>query len=256
MTERADVSGVSGVSGAQVAPVGAAGLRRARYGLVFCEVPPRRRSTRARTAAPTPVPATPGPDGPAGRRAHGTYAKAVVEGCRCELCVAARRNYNRRRVQAIARPDEVWLPYVSAEPARAHLRALAKAGVGLKTVAKASGVSTGGLSKIVYGDRRRGRPPSRRVRPETLRRILAVKLTDARGSQRIPAGPTWALLDELLAVGYTRSYLARALGAWSANPALQVGRVRVRASTARAVEELHRRLVALPAPERRSRWSR
>ena len=140
--------------------------------------------------------------------------------------------------------------YVSAEPARRHLAALAEAGVGLKTVARLSGVSHGSLSKIVYGEPGRARAPSRRIRPETSERILAVTVTAARGGQRVDAGPTWRLIEKLVAAGYTRAHLARELGSQAASPTLQIGRRLVRASTARAVEDLHRRLIGRPGPGR------
>ena len=181
-------------------------------------------------------------------RAHGTHARAV-QGCPCERCQAARaarREYNRRRRQAIARPDTVWLPYVSAQPAREHLAALSAAGMGLRTVARISGVSHGALSKIVYGEPGLGRAPSARIRPDTLRRILTVRVSHAGGGQRVQAAGTWRLIDELVAAGYSRSFLARALGSKAGRPTLQIGRTRVRASTARSVEDLHRRLMSRP----------
>lgn len=240
------------LDGAAAGPTVGAGVsggpvegRTVRYGVVFCEFPPRR---RAGGPGKDPGPVGAKASKPAGERAHGTYAKAVLESCACEGCLAARREYRRRRYAAITRPDEVWLPYVSAEPARTHLAELGQAGVGLKAVAKLSGVSNGALSKIVYGDAGRSRPPSRRIRPETLRRILAVKASDATGGQRVDAAPTWALLDELIGAGHTGADLARALGSGAVDPKLQIGRVMVRASTARAVHDLHRRLLARPGP--------
>lgn len=224
--------------------------RRPEYGVVFCEVPPRDGQRRA--GAKSPAPSSAG--SPATRigeeraRAHGTYAKAVVERCPCPRCKAARSAYNRQRRQAMAGEDHVWLPYVSAEPARRHLAALTEAGVGLKTVARLSGVSHGSLSQIVYGAPRLGRPPSRRVRRQTLERILAVHPAQAGGGQRVSAGATWTLIGELVAAGYTRAYLARALGSQAASPTLQIGRQQVRASTARAVEDLHQRLINRPPP--------
>ena len=125
--------------------------------------------------------------------------------------------------------------------------------MGLKTVARLSGVSHGSLSKIVYGEPRLGRPASQRVRPQTRERILAVHAAQAHGGQRVSAGPTWRLIEELVAAGYAKAYLARALGSEAASPTLQIGRQRVRASTARAVEDLHQRLIhrSPPAPGRR-----
>ncbi len=230
--------------------------RAASYGLVFGQPPPRRRAVGARA------------EGRGGRtmrverpvageshRAHGTYPKYVIERCGCEPCRQANRDYERRRGRAMARPDEVWLPFAPAGPARRHLARLAEQGVGLKTVSALSGVSHGALTKIVYGDRARGQKPSRRVRPETLAAILGVEVDQAQGAQKVPAGPTWVLLDELLAAGYTKAFLGRELGSTAAPPSLQVGRDRVRASTARRVEALHRHLIGQKPPARRSRWS-
>lgn len=226
----------------------------AEIGLIF-EEPPAPRPPRPRKRSRTPRVVTP-PDHIAGEshRPHGSYVKYVVERCRCEPCRQANREYERRRVHAMSRPDEVWAPYVPAGRARRHLEELAVAGVGLKTVAKMSGVPHGSLSKLVYGER--GKPPSRRIRPETARRILAVKATDAADGQRVDGARTIALLDELVARGFTKTFLATEL-AGRPRPSLQLARRRdgqVRASTARKVEELYRRLDGVEPPPRRSRW--
>jgi hypothetical protein len=127
--------------------------------------------------------------------------------------------------------------------------------VGHKTVAEVSGVAHGTIAKLIYGDYKRGSRPSRRIRPETERRILAVTLADAAPAAKIPAGPTWALLDDLIARGFTKGWLAVQLGATAKVPALQISRDRVRTTTARAVYALHRRLEGVAAPPRRTRWS-
>jgi hypothetical protein len=186
-------------------------------------------------------------------RAHGERAKYVIERCRCAECREAVRLYERRRRRALSRPDEAWVPYVPAGKARRHLKELAEYGIGLKTVAKVSGVPHGTLSKLFYGDPARRMGPSKRIRPETERRLLAVTIEDAAGAAKIPAGPTWKLLDDLIARGFTKTWIAGQLGAES--PALQISRVRVRATTARKVAELHRHLEGVPAPPRRTRWS-
>lgn len=186
-------------------------------------------------------------------RPCGTRAKYVVERCRCGECREAVRLYELKRRRAITRPDEAWVPYVPAGKARRYLKELAEYGIGLKTVAKVSGVPHGTLSKLFYGDPKRRMGPSKRIRPETERRLLAVTLEDAAGAAKIPAGPTWRLLDDLIARGFTKSWIANELGAQS--PSLQIKRDRVRATTARKVAELHRRLEGVPAPPRRTRWS-
>ena len=185
----------------------------ATYGLVFGEPPPRRRTTgTATTGGRASRRRVERLVAPASHRPHGTHAKYVVERCGCEPCREANRDYERRRGQAIARPDKVWMPYVPAGPARRRVAELREHGVGLKTVSRLSGVSHGALSKIIYGDPRRGQAPSRRVRPQTLAAILRVRLDQAQGGQKVPAGPTWALLGELLVAGYTKVFLARRAG--------------------------------------------
>lgn len=184
-------------------------------------------------------------------RPHGTHAKYAVERCRCDPCRAAQRTYNRNRLRAIARPDVVWCPYVDAGPAREHVAWLAGCGVGLKTLARISGLSHGTLSKLVYGGPG-DRPPSRRVRPTTAQKILGVMPNMATGAQKVPADPTWRLLDDLIGRGWARAELARRLG--NQGPGLQINRTTVRASTARAVERLHVELASVAVVPRKTRW--
>lgn len=185
-------------------------------------------------------------------RPHGTHAKYALDHCRCDPCRQAQRQYNRHRVRAIARPDEVWCPYVDAEPAREHIRWLASCGIGIKSLAKLAGVSHGTLSKLVYGDRTRHMPPSRRIRPATAHKITAVMPNHAGGAQRVPAAPTWRLLNQLITLGWPRAELARRLG--HRGPGLQISRSRVLASTARQVEQLHTDLIRIRVIPRRTRW--
>lgn len=185
-------------------------------------------------------------------RLHGSYVKYVVERCRCEPCRTANRAYELHRRRSIQRPDAQWCPYVDADEAREHVEWLRSCGIGLKGLAKLSGVPHGSLSKLVYGDPKRGMGPSRGIRPETARRILAVLPTHAAGAQKVPATYTWRLLDRLIAAGWTKAELARRLG--QQGPGLQISRNLVRASTARAVERLYDEVAGQPAPRRRSRW--
>src|SRR6266567_8608471 len=103
-------------------------------------------------------------------RAHGTRARYVFgcgpgagEGCRCGACVTANRQDAARRNRLRAYGE--WQPYVDAGPARDHLAALSRAGIGWKRAAELSGISTGGVSRLLFG--KAGRAPSRRIRPET-----------------------------------------------------------------------------------------
>lgn len=186
-------------------------------------------------------------------RAHGTYVKYVVEKCRCEPCRRANRDYETRRQRAIRRPDELWLPYVPAAPARRHVQSLMAQGVGPKSIAKIAGVPHGAISKLMYGNYK-GRGPSTRIRPETAAKILAVTVDQANGGQKIDATRTWQLLDDLIARGYPKSWLAKRITKNPTANGLQISRKLVRASTARRVEALHRLLGDRPGPGRKNPW--
>lgn len=161
---------------------------------------------------------------------HGTNACYRLNGCRCRPCKDAASAYQRDWSQRVA---PTTMP---AGPARRHVDELRAAGVGLKTIAKAAGVPHGTLSKLVYGTTTRS--PSKRVRVDTYERLLAVSPADLAAGAKIPAGATWALIDEMVAHGVPKAAIARKLG--QRGPALQLSRNLVTAGNARAVVELHR----------------
>lgn len=142
-------------------------------------------------------------------RAHGTNARYHIDKCRCEPCRAAAREYERTKNRQIAYGR--WQPYVDAEPARQHVLALRAAGMGPKRIAEVSGVPHGSLAKLVYGDKTRGMGPSRRIRPETEAKLLAVQPDPYEGAIVDGIG-TRRRLRALIALGYLPSHLARRLG--------------------------------------------
>ena len=114
-------------------------------------------------------------------REHGTRARYVYgpdvhgqagRGCRCAPCTQANRQAedHRARMKLYGR----WQPYVDAGPTREHLRALAAAGIGWRRAAQLAGVAPGAVSKLLYGGPG-DRPPSRGIRAETERKLLAVR---------------------------------------------------------------------------------
>lgn len=171
-------------------------------------------------------------------REHGTKACYVFGpvgndtkgGCRCDPCRDAQRVYNRELRQRIVPA------YVAAARAREHIAALSAHGVGLKQVARMSGVSHGALSKLVYGTGD-GRPPSKRIRPETEQAILAVQPNAAAPGARVPAARTWELIDEMVAAGVPKVRIAELIGN---RRALQLSRATVTADNAQAVAVVHR----------------
>lgn len=161
-----------------------------------------------------------------------------TKGCRCDDCRRAISEYEQERRQRIAPA------YVGAVTARDHVRFLSEHGVGLKQIVKRSGVSQGALWKLMYG---RNGKPSRRIRRETHEAILAVQPADRADGAKVPAGPTWEIVNELLERGWTKAAIARGI---SQERALQLGRQYVTAGNARAVEAL----LDQPVPDRMSRW--
>ena len=175
------------------------------------------------------------------RREHGTnacYRWGVVggdyrNGCRCVDCTTAGVLYEKRRTVRKARG---WEPYVDNAAAREHLLWLAEQGIGLRAVAEASGLSRSALQDVRSGVR----TSSRR---EWIERVLAVGTHRAAPGARIDAGPTLALIDELVALGHTKGSIAVRLGA--TKRALQIGKQgTILRLTADKVEALHRELTA------------
>ncbi len=176
-------------------------------------------------------------------RAHGTNAcyvwgpepgQRTGAGCRCAPCRAAARTAqreNRRRLfderHGLREPK-----YVPAEAARQHLLWLMDAGYGAKTIAKLAHVPQSTIGKIVYGQRKR-------LTPGTEAKILAVHTLKPRaGGARIPAGPTWVLIDRLLAAGVPKARIAEEIG--QRGPGLQLSRHLVTVKHAGRVEDLYR----------------
>jgi AraC-like DNA-binding protein len=174
---------------------------------------------------------------PPGRTAY------VQDKCRCADCREACRVYEqaRRRKALYGR----WQPYVPADEARAHVRSLQAAGMGWKRVARAAGLSPSVLWKLLYGDPTRNMTPSKRIRPQTAAAILAVEPDLAPGAY-IDAGPTWRRIEGLVALGYSKRWLAHQLGATGNGLQIHTGQVQVR--TAQAVQALADRIGDTPAP--------
>lgn len=177
-------------------------------------------------------------------RDHGTRAKYVVEKCRCKPCKQANRREENHRTRQQAYGQ--WQPYIDAEPVRQHVRALEAYGIGWKGVARLAGVSTGCVSKLLYGDPKRNMAPSKRILPKNAAKILAVKATPENlggGAAVEGAGPR-RRLQALVAGGWPQTQLASRLGMnpGNFNMLLHAEGAEVRAATARAVTALYEQL--------------
>ncbi len=151
----------------------------------------------------------------------------------------------RSRLRAYRR----WQPYVDAGSARDHLAALSRAGIGWRRATELAGLSTGTVSKLLFG--KGGRQPSRRIRPETAEAVLAVPLAPASlaPGALVPAAGTRRRLQALVATGWAQSRLADRLDMSPSNFGTALARDRVTAATARAVERLYNELWDKPPPE-------
>lgn len=183
---------------------------------------------------------------------HGERATYVLDRCRCLPCSSAnaQAESERERQKAYGRYDR----YVDAEPVRAHVLGLGAQGMGLKRVARAAGVSTGTLSKLVFGVYvgsgsgggckglgERVREPSKRVLRTTAEKLLAVRLALADGA-KISAEDAVGVrrrIRALVALGWSQSKLAERLGITRANFHLASDARGVTVGTMRAVEALY-----------------
>jgi hypothetical protein len=154
-------------------------------------------------------------------------------GCRCFHCRRANTAYEAAR--KIARGAGEGNGIVPAAKARAHLKALSEQGVGRRSVGAACDVADSILADVIAGRKTR-------IRAATERAILKVTTAAAGDGALVPAAATWKMLDQLIADGYTRTYLAAQLGSKSKVPALQLKRDFVTVRSAYLVERLFEKL--------------
>lgn len=167
------------------------------------------------------------------------------DGHRCDVCRADNARHERRRTR-----DRAYgrTRLVDAAPIRAHLVALAAAGVGRRRIAEVSGVRPNVIQSITHG--RRNRPPNRQVRHETAAALLAVPLDWQADKAVVPALATHRRLQALVHAGWSQARLAALLGVSLSNFLPMFDRVKVTVGRARAVEELFETLWDVAPPAR------
>lgn len=153
-----------------------------------------------------------------------------------------------------------WQPYVDADPVREHIEKLQTFGLGWMTIAALSGVPRGSVSKLIYGDAKRGMAPSKRVRPKTAAAILAIEpdMDVLPDGAMIEGTGTRRRLQALIANGWAQNRLAERLGMHRTNlNKMLLGHNYVRCGTARAVTMLYNDLwdQAPPQAEHRAKIS-
>jgi len=177
---------------------------------------------------------------PRAAHAHGTYAAYVLDRCRCRACRDAHLDY--RRARARAQTYGTWGGLVPAAPVRAHLAALAAAGIAPTAAARRAGVGADAAVDAARGRRAR-------VRASTAAALLAVPAVPA-GEDLVPATGTRRRLEALAARGWSQARLAAETGLSAHGLVLVLGAAapRVRARTAAAVAAAYDRLWAAAPP--------
>lgn len=180
-------------------------------------------------------------------RRHGTRA-CYLAGCKRPECARAHYAYEIARQRAIISGQ--WQPWTDAGPARDHVGRLVATGLTETNIARLAGVRQGTVYRLLHGCK--GNPPSRRIRPEASRAILAVH-PDVPPAGTVDATGTRRRLQALVACGWTQSQLAARLGMKPTNLSAMLrgfrGQKTVLASTAIAVRGLYARLWDVPPPE-------
>jgi transcriptional regulator with XRE-family HTH domain len=185
---------------------------------------------------------------------HGHRLAYIRDRCRCRPCRDANAAYQASIDRAKA--YGTWNPYTDAEPVREHVRWLMSQGMGWQRVGRIAGISSGAMTKLLYGGRIQAdgtrRAPSKRMRHDAAARLLAVRpdlellgakaLVDGTGTRR--------RLQALVAAGWSQAKVAERLGMTGTN----LGRVinhsdLVQASTARAVRDLYDQMWDAAPPE-------
>jgi len=211
---------------------------------------------------------------------HGSRARYFIQRCRCQACHDANIEYERRRrrLRVYGQFDE----YVDARPAQMHLRRLAEAGIGYKSVARACGVTASTLARVLgtrgkqgarYGKgrwREAGYRPIRRLRRSTVEKILATTLSDARPPgglvSKADTQIAFRRIADLVAAGMKKYEIAVYLDPklkrfvhYGKRPGLQItrGRQQITRKNFEAIAELYvsffrERRMATPEEQRRA----
>lgn len=153
-------------------------------------------------------------------RWHGR-AKGIAAGCRCRPCVDARRAGDRHHAQdrEERRMDSLG-GAVNAGPARRHLARLEQAGAKRGQLTEITGVPLGVIRKVADG-----RTDLIGVRHDRLLRAVTIEMIKSAptragsrgreisiGGQRVAAGPSRALLEDLKERGFGSTWICRELG--------------------------------------------
>ncbi|TYB69675.1 hypothetical protein FXF51_05810 [Nonomuraea sp. PA05] len=111
---------------------------------------------------------------------HGSAHRYRSGGCRCPRCTAA--HARAQNVYRLAVKTGDHRPDAEAEKVRRHVQTLRDAGMSLRQIAIAAGVSKGVVDALIYGVPSQGRRRSSRIRPANADKLLAVQPRQQAGA--------------------------------------------------------------------------
>jgi hypothetical protein len=163
--------------------------------------------------------------------------------CSCLPCYRKRKIYRYEHDHGLRR-------MTAAEPSREHLVFLREHGVGIRTISQALGIAELTLMRIRSGD-------AKMVRKETQSGILAFQPKDADlvpNGCRVDATATRLRYQALIALGYTRDFIAQETGT---KARFRIRCERVSRRRALAILDLCRRIGDTPGPAAKAAiWAR
>ncbi|MFF4417034.1 Helicase associated domain protein [Streptosporangium sp. NPDC001559] len=183
-----------------------------------------------------------------GGHPHGT-AKGIAAGCPCATCLPARRADDRERLAE--RRRRIVNP-VPAAASRRHLQTLYQAGVRTTAIAATSKVPLGAIKKIDAGQQTISRAHEAALLATTAGACSRALKVGSRGrlvnpdNESIDAGPTWEIINGLVARGFGIGWISRELG--YAN-GLKFRKDVIARRNARLIADLAERVGDLTAPD-------
>lgn len=163
---------------------------------------------------------------------HGAR-RAYAAGCRCDRCTDANTEHARLLL-------EQGTDLVDAGPAREHLQRLGARGATQKGMARAAGVNVKSIVATQGGEVSRIRPDREQLLLDLTLEAATEHTEHGLWGEKVPAVPTWKLIDWMVLRGWPKAWIAREIG--QNGGALQLDRHRISKTHADAVAELDHRL--------------
>lgn len=165
-----------------------------------------------------------------GQKTHGTRTCYVYHACRCDECKLAARLYAQRKRPRLN-------PLVDAGSTRRHIKALGRAGVGVRSVAEILGGSVNHVRQMKSGE-------IVRVTLRTQNSVLSIPFDAHSDNGLVRATKTISMIQRLRREGFTNKQLALSFEIDDRSIYLLVRRKRfVKARTAMKVEKFYNKIM-------------